>query len=74
VYCESHIAPLLDELKYNVNLRMHYIGDKQVGGAASQGQTEHAPFAVAVAVAVALRTASASQDGPCFDALCCAVM
>ena len=30
VYCESHIAPLLDELKYNINLKMHYIGDKQV--------------------------------------------
>lgn len=28
--CESHIAPLLDELKYNINLRMHYIGFKQV--------------------------------------------
>lgn len=30
VYCESHMAPLLDELKYNINLRMHYIGSKQV--------------------------------------------
>lgn len=30
VYCESWIAPLLDELKYNINLRMHYIGEKQV--------------------------------------------
>jgi hypothetical protein len=30
VFCESWIAPLLDELKYNINLRMHYIGDKQV--------------------------------------------
>jgi hypothetical protein len=24
------MAPLLDELKYNINLRMHYIGSKQV--------------------------------------------
>lgn len=31
VFCESHIAPLLDELKYNINLQLHYIGDKQVG-------------------------------------------
>jgi hypothetical protein len=30
VFCESYIAPLLDELKYNINLRMHYIGEKQV--------------------------------------------
>jgi hypothetical protein len=32
VYCESHMAPLLDELKYNINLRMHYIGSKQEDG------------------------------------------
>lgn len=32
VFCESWIAPLLDELKYNINLRMHYIGDKQPDG------------------------------------------
>jgi len=32
VYCESHIAPLLDELKYSINLQMHYIGFKQEDG------------------------------------------
>jgi hypothetical protein len=30
LYCESYLAPLLDELKYSINLNFHFIGEKAV--------------------------------------------